>query len=326
VVETIDAMQLASWRTYENYSGSLGAQTLTDITGNHYGPAVEASERNGWGQWHRADEKGIGMDRTAATGTGFIGQYRPPVAAVYESLKTCPDELLLWMHHVPYTYVLHSGKTVIQHIYDTHYLGAQEAEGFVRQWKSLKGRIDEQRYLEVLARLEYQAGYAQVWRDAVNTWFLRTSGIQDAKGRAGHFPNRREAEAMQLEGYQVVDVKPWEAASGSKAIQCGSPAQRCAASFEYDGKPGWFDLRVQYFDTDNGVAHFRVFLGTQLVDEWAAADDIPTRSIDAHSSTRRLITGLALRPGDKLRIEGTPNGGDAAALDYVEILPTGSQP
>jgi len=230
------------------------------------------------------------------------------------------------MHHVPYTYVLHSGKTVIQHIYDTHYLGAEEAEGFVRQWKSLKGRIDEQRYREVLGRLEYQAGYAQVWRDAVNTWFLRTSGIPDAKGRAGHFPNRREAEGMELEGYQVVDVKPWEAASGSKAIQCGSPAQRCAASFEYEGKPGWFDLRVQYFDTDNGVAHFRAFLGTQLVDEWAAADDIPTRRIDAHSSTRRLIAGLALRPGDKLRIEGTPDGGDAAALDYVEILPTGSQP
>ena len=80
VVDTIAAMQLRSWRTYENYTGPLGAQTLTDITGNHYGPAVEASERNGWGQWHRADEKGIGMDRTVSTGTGFIGQYRPPVA------------------------------------------------------------------------------------------------------------------------------------------------------------------------------------------------------------------------------------------------------
>ena len=74
-IATIDAMQLNSWRTYENYTGPLGLQTLTDITGNHYGVAVEASERNGWGQWHRADEKGVGMDRTVATGTGFIGQY-----------------------------------------------------------------------------------------------------------------------------------------------------------------------------------------------------------------------------------------------------------
>ena len=75
----ITAMQLSSWRTYENYTGPLGLQTLTDIVGNHYGVAVEASERNGWGQWHRADDKGVGMDRTVATGTGFIGQYRPAV-------------------------------------------------------------------------------------------------------------------------------------------------------------------------------------------------------------------------------------------------------
>ena len=79
-------MQLDSWRTYENYTGPLGLQTLTDIVGNHYGVAVEASERNGWGQWHRADDKGVGMDRTAATGTGFIGQYAPAVSKVYESL------------------------------------------------------------------------------------------------------------------------------------------------------------------------------------------------------------------------------------------------
>jgi len=72
VVKTITAMLLASlaylWR---NYTGPLGAQTLTDILGSHYGPGIESSERNGWGQWHRADHQGIGMDRTGATGTGL---------------------------------------------------------------------------------------------------------------------------------------------------------------------------------------------------------------------------------------------------------------
>src|SRR5580698_6128410 len=124
VTSTIEAMQLSSWRTYENYTGPLGLQTLTDITGNHYGPSVEASEQNGWGQWHRADADGVGMDRTVATGTGYIGQYHAGVAALFESLATTPDELMLFFHHVPYTYVLHSGKTVIQHIYHTHYEGA----------------------------------------------------------------------------------------------------------------------------------------------------------------------------------------------------------
>ena len=132
-------MQLSSWRTYENYTGPLGLQTLTDITGNHYGVNVEASERNGWGQWHRADPQGVGMDRTVATGTGFIGQYSPEVARIYESLATCPDDLLLFMHHVPYTYRLHSGKTVIQSIYDSHYEGAEAVEQYAREWKSLAG-------------------------------------------------------------------------------------------------------------------------------------------------------------------------------------------
>ncbi len=158
VDETISAMQLSSWRTYENYTGSLGLQTLTDITGNHYGVNVEASERNGWGQWHRADENGVGMDRTVATGTGYIGQYRPAVARRFESLETCPDDLLLFFHHVPYGYRLHSGKTVIQSIYDSHYAGADAVEQYVGKWKSLRGLIDEQRYGQVLAQLQYQAG------------------------------------------------------------------------------------------------------------------------------------------------------------------------
>ena len=146
VVGTIVDMLLKSWSIYESYTGPLGVGTLTDIIHIHYGPGIESSENNGWGQWHRADDKGIGMDRTVATGTGFIGQYPPPVARVYESLDSCPDELLLFMHHVPYDHKLKSGKTLIQHIYDSHYDGAREAERLVRNWQTLKGRIDQTRY------------------------------------------------------------------------------------------------------------------------------------------------------------------------------------
>jgi alpha-glucuronidase len=185
VVATISKMLLSSWHIYESYTGPLGAGTLTDILGDHYGPGIESSERNGWGQWHRADEHGIGMDRTIATGTGYIGQYSPEVQKQYETLAACPDELLLFMHHVPYSYVLHSGKTVIQHIYDSHYDGAEQAAGLVTQWESLHGQIDDERYKDVLARLQYQAGYAIVWRDSVVNWFYKESGIPDAKGRVG---------------------------------------------------------------------------------------------------------------------------------------------
>jgi alpha-glucuronidase len=319
VIETITGMLLKSWRAYENYTGPLGLQTLTDIVGNHYGVNVEASERNGWGQWHRADEHGVGMDRTVATGTGFIGQYRPAVAKVYESLATCPDDLLLFMHHVPYTYVLHSGKTVIQTIYDSHYDGAETAAGYVGEWESLKDRVDDSRYEEVLAQLKYQAGQAVVWRDAVTNWFMRASGIPDAQGRVGHYPGRFEAETMKLEGYTVTGVTPWEAASGGKAVACATA--RCAASVRFDGKPGRYTLRVEYFDQTNGESHFRLSVAGRVVDEWIANLHLPTRKLDGSSSTRREISGIALRPGDEIRIEGAPDGGETAALDYIEILP-----
>jgi len=318
VVKTIADIQLKSWRTYEDYTGPLGLQTLTDIVGNHYGVAVEASERNGWGQWHRADEKGVGMDRTVATGTGFIGQYSPAVARMYESVVTCPDDLLLFMHHVPYSHVLHSGKTVIQYLYDSHYEGAEAAGGYVREWKSLQSRVDERRYQEVLMQLEYQAGQAEVWRDAVSNWFLRASGIPDAKGRVGHYPGRMEAESAGLDGYKTIDVTPWEAASGGKAVEC--PAARCVATFRYDGAPGIYRIRVRYFDQSNGAAHFRALVGGRVLAEWTADDRVPTRTIDSSSSALRAISGIMLRPGDEIRVEGTPDGGETAALDYIEVV------
>jgi lysophospholipase L1-like esterase len=226
--------------------------------------------------------------------------------------------LLLFLHHVPYTYKLHSGKTVIQYIYDSHYEGADAVAGYADAWKPLKGRVDDQRYGEVLAQLEYQAGQAQVWRDAVTMWFLRASGIPDAKGRVGHYPGRFEAESMALDGYTVREVVPWEAASGGKAVVCATA--QCAATLRFDGAPGWYSLHIQYFDLPTGVARFRVLVASQVVDEWAAADHLPARKIDASASVRRVISGMALRPGDAIRIEGVPDGGDPAALDYVEIL------
>jgi alpha-glucuronidase len=107
------------------------------------------------------------MDRTVATGTGYIGQYSAPVAKVFESLKPCPENLLLFFHHVPYTYRLRSGETLIQYVYDSRYVGAAAVAGLVREWETLRGLVDQQRYEDVLARLKYQTGAAIVWRDAI---------------------------------------------------------------------------------------------------------------------------------------------------------------
>ena len=183
VVKTIDALQLSSWPVYESYTGPLGAGTLTNIVGNHYDPGPQSSEENGWGQWHRADHQGIGMDRTIATGTGYIGQYPLEVQKLYESLAACPDDLVLFFHHVPYKYVLHSGKSVVQHVYDSHFEGADRARDFTEQWKTLQAHIDDERYRDILARFQYQAAQAIVWRDTINSWIFHLSGIPDERHR-----------------------------------------------------------------------------------------------------------------------------------------------
>jgi alpha-glucuronidase len=320
VLRVVSDIQLTSWRTYENYTGPLGLQTLTDITGNHYGVNVEASERNGWGQWHRADDKGVGMDRTVATGTGYTGQYSPEVARVFENLATTPDDIVLFFHHVPYNYSLHNGKTVIQTIYDMHYDGQEAVEQYLRDWRRVNGKVDKDRYKAIFDQLEYQAGQAEVWRDAVNTWFFKASNIPDAQGRVGNYPGRIEAEAMKLDGYTPVDVTPSEDASGGKAVSC--PTQQCSATFTHHGAGGMGLIRVEYFDQSTGSAQYRVFVNDYKIDEWTAdLRLLPGRTdarLDSTTSTRRFMR-FPLHDGDVIRIEGIPDGRETAALDYVEI-------
>jgi alpha-glucuronidase len=217
--------------------------------------------------------------------------------------------------------VLHSGKTIIQYLYDSHYDGAEQVARYVRDWKALEGRIDDQRYAQVLAQLQYQAGQAIVWRDAVANWFRKTSGIPDAKGRVGRHPGRIEAEAMALSGYAVQPVIPWEAASGEKAVACA--AATCSATFRYSGASGTRDIAVQYFDQSDGVSRFRLLVNRRVVAAWTADDRLATKKIDSSSSTRRVIERVALRKGDEIRIDGTPDGNETAALDYVEVVQSG---
>lgn len=178
----ISDMLLRSWSIYENYTSPLGVGWMVNPD-HHYGPNVDGYEYSKWGTYHFADCKGIGVDRTVATGTGYSSQYRPEVAKMYDSLEACPDELLLFFHHVSYEHVLDSGKTVIQHIYDSHFDGAAQAEELITSWKETEKEIDAERYQAVLQRLKEQAEHAGFWRDMINTYFLRKSGIPDQGNR-----------------------------------------------------------------------------------------------------------------------------------------------
>lgn len=174
-----------SWRTYEKYTAPLGVGFMVQ-PGHHYGPGVDGYEYSPWGTYHFADRDGIGVDRSAATGTGYAAQYAKPWAELYESVASCPDELLLFFHHVPYGHVLRSGKTVVQHIYDTRFEGVEEAEEARRVWAGLADLVEPARHARVAERFEEQVRCAREWRDQVNSYFLRKSGIPDERGRTIH--------------------------------------------------------------------------------------------------------------------------------------------
>ena len=324
---------LSSWRMYEDYTGPFGLGTLTDITGAHYGPDPQSAERNGWGQWFRATHLGVGMDRTTATGTGFIGQYPPRVAALYESLSRCPDNLLLFMHHVSYTYRMHSGKTVIQAIYDAHYAGAARAEQNLKAWERLHGLVAPALYQQILAIEQYQADYAIVWRDAITRYFHRMSGIPDDKGRVGHYPDRIPGATMQLTGYTSIPVTPWEATSDGVVEVCLHQSV-CRASAVLGRPAGVYDIGVEYFDLPQGVSTFRLLLDSpawvarkaadsRLLAEWRAEAHLPGGQINDDTAMRHWVRGVTLVPGDRLTLVGNPQGREPAPFDYLVLRPEG---
>jgi alpha-glucuronidase len=325
LADVVNDIQLRSWRVFENYTGPLGLQTLTDIVGNHYGVSVEASERNGWGQWHRADENGVGMDRTVKTGTGFIGSTRRRWPAFTSRSTRC--RTISSVHAPP---AVHLPVEVGKDRHPVHLRLALRGRGRGRRLgarlEERSRKVDAERYAAILKQLEYQAAQAVVWRDAVARWFHRTSGSPMPQGRVGNYPGRLEAETAALDGYVPAPVTPWEAGSGDGAVEC--KAQKCTATFTITGEPGRYDVVVQYFDVNSGAARYSVRLPgrprraapVRRVDRRRS---VPDRRLDGGSSTRFILPNVALKPGDRIVVEGIPDGAETAGLDYVEIQKAG---
>ena len=174
-------MLLTSRETYEKYTSPLGIGWM--VTPNtHYGPSVDGYEYSRWGTYHRADHFGIGVDRTDK-GTGYAQQYYQPNADMYNDPKTCPEELLLFFHHIPYDWKLKSGQTLIQYIYDSHFEGYEEAKELQKSWKAFEGKVPQNVYDCVAHRFEMQVANAREWCDQVNSYFYRKSAVADEKGR-----------------------------------------------------------------------------------------------------------------------------------------------
>lgn len=182
VRKEIFELMIDSNRTYELYNAPLGVGSMM-LPHYHYGPSVNGYEYDRWGAYHFADRNGLGIDRTSATGTGYASLYTPEVSKIFEDKSQTQDEILLFFHYVEYGQLLKNGKTLIQTIYDQHFEGFERVESYLKSWQTLIGEIDEPTYNNVLERLNLQLENARNWRDQVNTYFYRMSGIPDEKGR-----------------------------------------------------------------------------------------------------------------------------------------------
>ncbi len=181
VVEKVSRVLLTSRETYEKYTTPFGIGWM--VTPHyHYGVNIDGYEYDRWGTYHRADNKGIGVDRTKE-GTGFTTQYFKENMEVFEDINKCPEELLLFFHKTPYNFVMKNGKTLIQNMYDKHFEGVEEVKGFIELWDSIKDDVPEKIYNNSRERLERQLKNAVEWRDVYNSYFYRKSGVEDEGNR-----------------------------------------------------------------------------------------------------------------------------------------------
>ena len=181
VVSVIVKVLLASYSIYERYTVPLGIGWMCNPN-FHYGPNVDGYEYDRWGTYHRASHRAIGVDRSSR-GTGYAQQYSEPLAKMYDDPATTPQELLLFFHRLPYDYVLPCGSTLIQYIYDTHFEAVDELRALIESVVTVQGLIPEKEYTRIMERFAMQLASAKEWRDRINTYFCRMSGIGDAKHR-----------------------------------------------------------------------------------------------------------------------------------------------
>ena len=177
--EALEAILLNSRRAYEQYTAPLGICWMVSPN-HHYGPSPDGYEYQAWGTYHKADRNAIGIDRTK-NGTGYTEQYPAELRERYANPETCPDELLLFFHRLPYDYRMKDGRTLIQRIYDDHFEGAEWVERAAETLKALPLPSPDRE--EALARMELQRANAREWRDVINTFFHRLSGAEDERGR-----------------------------------------------------------------------------------------------------------------------------------------------
>ena len=170
------AMMLGSREAPVNYMTPLGLHHLM-AKDHHYGPGPwvapeRDSVRADWTSvyYHRADAAGVGFDRTA-TGSNAVAQYRSPLRERFADPGACPEELLLWFHHLAWDHPMRSGRTLWDELCHRYDDGVESVCGMRETWSDLAAYVDLERFEHVAELLAIQEKEARWWRDACLLYF-----------------------------------------------------------------------------------------------------------------------------------------------------------
>lgn len=176
VVGRISGFMVESREIAVNYRTPLGLHHIM-YAGTHYGPGpwFDRDPRDPRPDWtsvyyHRADEKGVGFNRSSS-GSNAVAQYFSPVRELFDKVETCPENLLLWFHHVSWDHKLKSGRTLWDEMCLRYNEGVEGIREIQTEWDRLKPFLDAERYENVRERLVKQVRDARIWKDACIVYF-----------------------------------------------------------------------------------------------------------------------------------------------------------
>lgn len=173
-VEPMTQVMMESREAVVDYMMPLGLHHIF-AWGHHYGPEPWCEVPGARADWlpsyyHQADKEGLGFDRSR-TGSDAVSQYPDSLARVFDSLEQCPEEYLLWFHHVNWNQKLRSGRSLWDELCYKYQKGVDEVRAFQRIWKDMQPYVDAERYQAVAERLDIQARDAVWWKDACLEYF-----------------------------------------------------------------------------------------------------------------------------------------------------------
>ena len=179
-VEPVLDMMMTSREAAVDYMMPLGLHHI--FAGiHHYGPEPWYEPEGARLDWlpkyyHQAGTDGIGFDRTRE-GSGNVDQYHEPLASIYNSLDTCPEELLLWFHHIPWDHKMASGRTFWDEMCHRYDRGIKKVREYQAVWECARPYVDAERWEAVNDKLAIQESDARWWRDACIQYFGEFSGM-----------------------------------------------------------------------------------------------------------------------------------------------------